>query len=103
LKINQTTNLETNETIYHNMWFMDKINTTLIHTPIDVEQLWTPQWEYNYTFSINYMGRFKLAFLLYIQPTEHYTNGKDYTELAPTKIDTTNTTAYRMLHLWVNT
>jgi uncharacterized membrane protein len=98
--VNQTTTQE-NETVYHNMWFMDKINVTLNHTQIDVEQSWKPQWEYNYSFNIKRIGLFKLAFLLYTKPTENYTFDKDYKDIANQKIDTTNTTAYLMLHLWI--
>jgi uncharacterized membrane protein len=98
--VNQTTTQD-NITIYHNMWYMDKINITLKHTPINIEQAWKPQWEYNYTFNINHSGLFKLAFLLYTEPTENYKRDIDYKDLANTKIDINNTTSYRMLHLWL--
>ena len=98
--VNQTTT-EENETVYHNMWYMDKINVTLNHTQIDIEKPWKPQWEYNYTFNINRSGLFKLAFLLYNEPTDEYIHDKDYKELANQKIDSTYSTAYRTLHLWI--
>ena len=98
--VNQTTNIE-NQTIYHNMWHIDKINITLNHTQIDIEKPWTPQWEHNYTFNINRTGLFKLAFLLYNKPTENYSYKQDYKHIAQQKIDSANTTAYRSLHLWI--
>ena len=98
--VNQSTT-EENETIYHNMWYIDNINVTLNHTMVDIEQSWKPQWEHNYTFNINRSGTFKLAFLLYTKPTDNYIHDKDYKDIADTKIDTTNSTAYRMLHLWI--
>ena len=84
------------------MWLMDKINVTLNHTTIDIEERWKPQWEYNYIFSINRSGVFKLAFLLYTEPTEDYSSDKDYKDIAKQKIDSTYSTAYRTLHLWIN-
>jgi uncharacterized membrane protein len=99
--VNQTTTQE-NQSIYHNMWYMEKINITLNHTYIDIEKPWIAQWEYNYTFNINRTGLFKLAFLLYDEPTEKYFYDMDYKYLANQKIDTINTTAYRSLHLWLN-
>jgi uncharacterized membrane protein len=105
--VNQTTffNSSTNEeeTVYHNFWFIDKITTTLNHFQIEIEQPWQSQWEYNYTFSINHNGTFKLAFLLYTQPTDQYIVDMDYSELALEKIDSENTTAYRTLYLWLKT
>ena len=83
------------------MWYMDKINVTLNHTQMDIEKPWKPQWEYNYTFNINRSGLFKLAFLLYNEPTDEYIHDKDYKELANQKIDSTYSTAYRTLHLWI--
>ncbi len=99
--INQTTT-EENETVYHNMWYMNIINVTLNHTPIDIEERWKSQWEYNYIFNINQSGLFKLAFLLYTEPTENYSYDKDYKDIAKQKIDSTYSTAYRTLHLWIN-
>ena len=98
--VNQTTT-EENHTIYHNMWYIDKISITLDHREIDLEKPWASQWEYNYLFNINQTGLFKLAFLLYNEPTENYNHNRDYKDIANQKIDTTNTTAYRSLHLWI--
>jgi len=93
--INQTT--VENQTVYNHMWFMKKINITLDHTPIKTEETWRPQWEYNYNFSINQKGNLKLAFLLFINPTEQYEHDKDYKNIAEQKINN----AYRSLHLWL--
>jgi len=83
--------------VYHHMWFMNKINITLDHTPINTEGPWMPQWEYNYNFSINQKGNFKLAFLLFTNPTEQYEQIKDYKNIAEQKTNS----AYRSLHLWL--
>jgi hypothetical protein len=83
------------------MWFKDKINITLNHTDINIEEPWTPQWENNYKFNINKTGLFKLAFLLYTEPTEKFVIDYDYKEIANEKIDYLNSTAYRTLHLWI--
>jgi uncharacterized membrane protein len=96
---NKTSN--ENETIYHNMWFIRKINVTLNHLPVEIEQPWTFQWEYNYTFSINKSGIFKIAFFLYTNPTNNYEYLKDYKNLANEKINNIHNMVYRSLHLWV--
>ena len=103
---NQTTQFNTsskrNETIYHHLWFIDKINITLPNQPIDLTAMTTTQWESNYTFHFNHSGHFKLIFLLYISPTPHYSKTLDYRMLAVEKADNDHTTAYRDLYLWVN-
>jgi len=91
-----------NETIYNHMRYIEKIPVTLNHTSINIEEPWKPQWEHNYTFSINRSRSFKLTFLLYTQPTENYSQNKDYKDISKQKIDSANSTAYRTLHLWVN-
>jgi len=87
-----------NKTIVHHMWFLDKITTTLEHTDIDLEKPWTPQWEYNYTFTMDRNGSSKLAFLLYTTPSDNYSYDKDYKDAAEYKINS----AYRETHLWIN-
>jgi len=84
-----------NETVYHNVWFMDKINVTLEHKPIHLEENWEPQWEYNYTFNITHLGDFRVVFLLYTSPTPSYTIDNDYAIIATEKVDSDYTTAYR--------
>jgi len=100
--INQTTiyneMAHQNETIYNNMWFLDKINITLNHMPIDLEKAWEPQWDYNYTINISKNGLFKLAFLLFTDSTQNYSRSKDYEYIAETKINS----AYRIVYLWIN-
>ena len=100
--INQTTeynqSTDQNETIYHHMWFMDKFDTTLDHTPVKTEEKWQPQWEQNYTFNVNRKGDFKLAFLLFTEPTEGYDPTVDYKDIAEEKIKN----AYRELHIWIS-
>jgi len=86
-----------NETVIDHMWFVDGISVQLNHTPVDLDTLDESQWEYNYSFSLHQVGNFKLAFLLFTTPTEHYTLNKDYKE----KADQLIKSAYRELHLWV--
>jgi len=93
--INQTT--EENLTVYNHMWFMDKINISLGHVDVETEEQWTPQWEYNYNFSINKTGSFKLEFLLFTKSTEQYNLNQDYKDIAEEKINS----SYRNLHLWL--
>lgn len=93
---NETT--KENETQYHHMWFIDSIHISLNHTPIDIEEPWQPQWEYNWTFSINKTGSYKLAFLLFTTQTENYIPWEDYKDIAKEKIEN----AYRETHLWVH-
>jgi len=103
---NQTTifnsTLNENVTVYENLWFLDKINVTLNHVPIDLEKTWEPQWEYNYTFNITRKGSFKLAFLLYTSPTPNYFKDYDYKSIAKEKVDSEYTTSYRNTHIWIN-
>jgi len=87
-----------NETSYNHMWFIDNLNIMLNHTPIDIEGAWEPQWECDYTFSISKKGNFKLAFLLFTEPTEEYYHDVDYKDIAKEKIDD----AYRETHLWLS-
>ena len=87
-----------NETSYNHMWFIDNLYIMLNHTPIDIERAWESQWEYNYTFSISKKGNFKLAFLLFTEPTEEYYHDVDYKDIAKEKIDD----AYRETHLWLS-
>lgn len=59
------THIATNETQIYNMYLMDYFNVTLPHKPVEIEGNWTPQWEKNYTFSINWPGNWQLWFLLF--------------------------------------
>jgi uncharacterized membrane protein len=86
------------ETIIQNMWFVDKIITTLEHTNIEIRKTKTRQWEYNYSFGINRTGSFKITFLLFKTPTEEYIKNVDYREIAEQKTSST----YRAAHLWIN-
>lgn len=103
---NQTTQLNTttnmNETIYHNLWFMDRINTMLPSKPINLEELSTSQWEYNYTFNISQKGNYKIVFLLYITAEQMYMRNYDYNMTALEKVEEDHTTAYRTVYLWIN-
>ena len=100
--VNQTTvyngSSDQNETIYNHMYFVDSIQVQLNHTPIEIEETWKPQWEYNQTLSIDKTGYFKLAFLLFTEPTDNYDFDIDYIDIAKEKIDG----AYRETHLWIN-
>ena len=97
---NETT--EQNETTVHQAWYLDSLSTTLNHTPIDIEKAWEPQWETNYTLSINHTGEYKLLFLLYTNQTTAYNKEINYNHLAEEKFDSETTNAYRSVHLWVN-
>jgi uncharacterized membrane protein len=103
---NQTTSYntttQTNETTYHNLWFMEKIDVSLPSLPIDLEGNSTKQWEYNYTFHVDRKGNYKLVFLLYTTQVYHYSKNVDYISLATEKADSEHTTAYRNLYLWIN-
>ena len=87
-----------NKTIIDHMWFVDKVTTTLKHTNLDIKRPWDIQWEYNFSFTMNRKGFFKLAFLLFKTPTEEYTLDKDYRSLAEQKINS----AHRIVHLWIS-
>lgn len=93
--INQST--YDNQTIYHHLWYLDTITTTLPHHPLSIEEPWQPQWTSNYTFRINTTGTYKLAFLLFINPTQTYEPDIDYQTLAEEKLSS----AYRTNHLWI--
>ncbi len=66
---------ENNRTVIRHMYFFDRFNVTLNHTPVNIEGNWTPQWEMPYTFSIDKSGRYKMWFLLF----------KDYVPPLPSK------------------
>jgi uncharacterized membrane protein len=85
-----------NETIYNHAWFMDKIQVTLNNTQITNQKNQTLKWEYNYTFSINKIGHFKLEFLLFTTPSQVLSYETDYKD----SIDMSIKQAYRELHLW---
>lgn len=87
-----------NHTTIHNMWFVDKITTSLDHSPVDVEQSWTSQWEEKFSVPINQIGSFKLIFLLFTIPTENYTIYKDYKNNAEEKLES----AYLELYLLID-
>ena len=66
---------ENNRTVIHHMYFFDKFNVTLNHTPVNIEGNWTLQWEMLYNFSIDKPGKYKKWFLLF----------KDYIPPLPSK------------------
>ena len=63
--VNLTYNFTTNETTIHEMYLMHTFNVTLPPIPVNIEGNWTPQFETNYTFSINRPGRWQVWFLLF--------------------------------------
>jgi uncharacterized membrane protein len=99
--INETTlyneSTKTNETIYNHAWFMNETTVILDHTEITNEKNLTKKWQYNYTFKINTIGHYKLAFLLFTTPSEIYDPGQDYKDSIHQKINN----AYREVHLWL--
>ena len=54
-----------NQTIINKMLFFDSFNVTLNHTDPNIEGEWKPQWERNYTFSVDVAGQYKMYLLLY--------------------------------------
>jgi len=87
----------TTETVVTHMWFINEIKVKLNHTPVDLETFQEPQWEHNYSFSLMKQGNFKLTFLLFTTPTEHFAINEDYKNVAEEILES----AYRELHLWV--
>ncbi|AEC51921.1 hypothetical protein PNA2_1005 [Pyrococcus sp. NA2] len=63
--VNLTFNFTTNETTVHEMYLMNRFNVTLPPIPVNIEGNWTPQFETNYTFSIDKPGRWQVWFLLF--------------------------------------
>jgi len=60
----------TNSTIIHEMYPMPGwFNVTLPPVPVNIEGNWTPQFEKNYTFSINEPGKWQVWFLLFKDKT----------------------------------
>lgn len=78
---------EQNVTVYDHMWHLGKTTTELESIPGDINEPWTSQWEYNYTFSIDRKGDFKLFFLLYKNITQETYGNFDYADLANQIID----------------
>jgi len=95
LEYNQST--KTNNTVYHEMWFMTKFTITLQPFTENTEVLWKPQWERPYNFSINKTGKYTLTFLLFTSPTPDYKKTENYRDIAAKKIQN----AYESLYLWL--
>jgi len=87
-----------NSSIIQGMWFLDKISVALSHAELEIGEGPTTQWEYDYSFSINRTGSFKLVFLLFNSPTDEYSIDLDYRDIAEEKISN----AYRETHLWID-
>jgi len=85
-----------NDTVYYHAWFIDKKEVQLQHTEITNKKNETINWEENYTFKINKIGFFKLVFLLFTTPSEHFDIEQDYKD----SIDARIKNDYRELHLW---
>lgn len=100
IKYNNITKM--NETIYHNLWFLDHITCTLPHQPLNLVDTATSQWEYNYTFNITKKGFYKVVFLLYTTDIYRYSKNQDYRFMAYEKVDNDQINAYRNLYLWIN-
>ncbi|WP_297477086.1 DUF1616 domain-containing protein [Thermococcus sp.] len=64
--VNLTWDNRTNTTIVYGMYKMPGwFNVTLPSVPVNLEGNWTPQFEKNYTFSIDRPGRWQIWFLLF--------------------------------------
>ncbi len=68
-----------NQTIIRNMFFLDSLHVKLNHTEPNIEGKWNPQWELNYTFSLNVAGEYRMWFLLYKDQAQYVgTRYQDY-------------------------
>jgi len=74
---------EENQTVVHKLLFFDSFNVTLPHVDPSIEGEWTPQWELNYTFSIEVEGDYKLWFILLKDAPE--LRGEKYQDYAGTE------------------
>ncbi|NJE00418.1 DUF1616 domain-containing protein [Thermococcus sp. JdF3] len=64
--VNLTWDNTTNTTLIHEMYPMPGwFNVTLPNVPVNIEGNWTPQFETNYTFSIDKPGQWQVWFLLF--------------------------------------
>lgn len=90
---NETTFEE--ETVYNHLLYMHKMSVVLDHTKANIEELWKPQWEYNFTFNIKRKGEFKLLFLLFTTPTGNYSFFENYKNIVDQKINA----SYRITNL----
>lgn len=105
--INQTIlfneSTQNNETIYNHMWYMGNIifNKTTNKTTVEIPQVDISknlsQWNWNYNFSVNKTGEFKLTFLLFTTQPQKYNSNLDYNYIAEQKIQS----AYKEVHLWI--
>lgn len=76
---------EDNQTHIHWMLFYDSFNITLDSIPPSIEGNWTPQWELNYSFSIDVEGEYKMWFLLFKDQQEF--KGTRYEDYAGTELE----------------
>jgi len=74
-----------NATQVHQMLYFDSFNVTLESTEPDIEGNWTPQWELDYSFSIEMEGQYKMWFLLLKDQPEF--QGARYTDYAGTGME----------------
>jgi uncharacterized membrane protein len=90
---------KTNETTYHEMWFMTTMSIMLHPFPENTGVIWKPQWEQQYMFSSNKTGKYTLTFLLYPSSLQNnYNKTENYKDIAAKKIQN----AYESIYLWVN-
>jgi len=89
---------KTMNTTYHEMIYLEKINTTLNDAENSDVLEWQPQWEQNYTFSYNKTGRYTLMFLLFTSPAPEYVPLQNYREIAASEIEN----AYQSIYIWLN-
>jgi uncharacterized membrane protein len=98
---NNTT--QTMDYVYHEMWFLNKITTTLDHFTPGEDIIWQPQWEYNYTLNINksglkVVGRYTVMFLLFTIPAPDYETDVNYKDIAQSEIQN----SYASTYIWLN-
>lgn len=98
---NNTT--KTMDTVYHEMWYLNKITTTLDHFTPEEDVIWQPQWQYNYTLNINksgltVVGKYTLMFLLFTIPAPDYETNVNYKDIAASEIQN----AYASTYIWLN-
>jgi len=86
-----------NQTVYDHMWFLDKTEISLDNFQLDVESDWSSRWENNFSYNMDKNGLYKLAFILFTEPTIEYDHNTNYNEITEDKLNN----AYREIHLWI--
>ena len=95
---NDNVSVNVSEGVIQNMWFMGKINASVEYINLGFEEFWVPQWQSNFSYSVDRNGSFKLMFLLFVGSTDDYVVDEDYVGIAVEKIKR----SYRDIHIWID-